>query len=238
MRSKTILAVIAVCAVLCSYSALAVETKKLAAPAAPVIVAVSAVSAPAVQPVQGEVHTTAPAPTAVATPIQVTAADYVEIQLKPQTAKYKMQQFALTLHNKQAAHIDVMQLEVLNGMDEQSYLQIQQTQSQAKRRMAGGLLRGVTGLATSFVPYAGMGSYAAYQALGAGNQAMNVAANMVENSAGAANVAGRIIQRANNILVSPNQDFQCLVAVPENQAPVVKVIFKDLQTNQIFELQK
>jgi len=168
----------------------------------------------------------------------LTAADYLEIQFKPVESKNKYQQYSLSLNNKQAKHLEVMQVEVVNGLSEEAYVQIQQQKSQAKRQIAGGLLRGLTGVATSFVPYAGIGSVAAYHAIGAGSYAVSNVADAIQNTPGSANYTGRVVQRAANIMISPNQQFQCLAVVPEKQAPIVKVIFKDLQSNQIYDLQK
>ncbi len=61
---------------------------------------------------------------------------------------------------------------------------------------------------------------------------------MIENTPGTTDYTGRIVQRASNIFISPKQQFQCLAVVPEAQHPQVKVIFKDMQNNQIFDLQK
>jgi hypothetical protein len=184
--------------------------------------------------ITGTVQATQAAP-AVAT---INPADYLDILVKAGDAKPKFQEFSVTVNNKQAKHIELLQLEVTNGVSEQAYLQIQQSSSQAKRKLAGGLLRGITGVATSFVPYAGIGSMAAYQAIGAGNTAVNAAANMIQDSSGAMQYSGKVVQRVGNILISPNQQFQCLAVVPEKQQPIVKIIFKDLQSNQIYDLQK
>jgi hypothetical protein len=46
------------------------------------------------------------------------------------------------------------------------------------------------------------------------------------------------VQHANNIFLSPNQPFQCMAVTPDKQPPVVKVVFKDLESNQIFDMQK
>ncbi|MEB3287202.1 MAG: hypothetical protein VKJ04_06830 [Vampirovibrionales bacterium] len=176
--------------------------------------------------------------TTVTTPAPQVAADYLDIAFKPLESKYKMQQFELTLQNKQPKHIELLQVEVVNGLSEQTYAQIQQEKAASKRRLAGGVLRGLTSVATSFVPYAGLGSVAAYQGIYAGSQAAMATASAIENTGGdAGSYTGRITQRASNVFISPKQSFQCLAVVPEQQSPVVKVIFKDLQTNQIFELQ-
>lgn len=188
--------------------------------------------------------TTAPSQTitgavqAVQPAAALTAADYLDIQYQPVESKNKYKQYNLSLNNKQAKHLEVLQVEVVNGLSEQAYVQIQQQKSQAKRQIAGGLLRGLTGVATSFVPYAGIGSVAAYHAIGAGSYAVSNVADAIQNTPGSVNYTGRVVQRASNIMISPNQQFQCLAVVPEKETPVVKVIFKDLQSNQIYDLQK
>ncbi|HEY9685499.1 MAG TPA: hypothetical protein V6C52_00840 [Coleofasciculaceae cyanobacterium] len=195
-----------------------------------------AAPAPAV-PLTGTVQTMQ-MPQPAAPQMAMTAADYLDVQLQPGNSKHRLQEFTVRLQNKQPKHIEVLQMEVLNGMTEQAYLQFQQQKSQAKARVAGGMLRGLTGVATSFIPYAGIGSMAAYHAIGAGTNAAYAMANVVENTGGQVDYSGRIVQRIGNLMISPNQQFQCLAVVPEHQQPQVKVIFKDLQTNQIFELQK
>lgn len=175
---------------------------------------------------------------AVAPVAALTAADYLDIQLKVGNSKHKMQEYTIVINNKQPKHIELLQIDVPNGLTEQAYLQIQQQKAQTGRRVAGGMLRGLTSVATSFVPYAGLGSMAAYHAIGAGSNVLYNTANVIESTAGSTNYAGRIIQRANNIMVSPNQNFQCMAVTADKQQPIVKVIFKDLQTNQIYDLQK
>jgi hypothetical protein len=214
------------------------------APAAPVVTAQPQAAPQVAQPAQsltGTVQVTQPAPAPAAPALS--AADYLDIQAAPGQGKSHMKEYTLTLNNKQARHIEVIQLDVQNGMSEQDYVQMQQAQAQAKRHVAGGMLRGLGGLASiasGFVPYAGgVGSMYALQAMNAGTSAMYQAGNMVESTGGdAVNYTGRVVQHANNIIISPSQQFTCLAVVPENQQPSVKVIFKDLQTNQIYELQK
>lgn len=190
--------------------------------------------------IEGQVQMSQQAPAQQqAESVALTATDYLDIQLQPGTAKHDFQEFTLVLNNKQPHHVEILQLEVMNGIDEQSYAMMQQEKSRAKKRLAGGLLRGVTSVATSFVPYAGLGSVAAYQAVGIGSQAAYAAANVVENTGGGGvNYSGRVVQRAGNIFIAPSQPFQCLALVPENQKPMIKIIFKDLQTNQIFDLNR
>jgi hypothetical protein len=181
----------------------------------------------------GAVQTVQAAPVAA-----LTAADYLEIQYTPGNSKVKLQEYNIVINNKQPKHIELLQVEVLNGVAEQTYLQLQQQKSQASRRLAGGMLRGLTSVATSFVPYAGIGSIAAYQAINAGTNVAYNTANVIESTSGSVDYSGRIVQKANNILISPKQAFQCLAVTPDKQQPVVKIVFKDLESNQIFDLQK
>lgn len=171
-----------------------------------------------------------------------TAADYLDVQTQAGDAKHKYQQFQVTLHNKLPKHIEVLQMEVTNGLSEQAYAQMEQERAQAKRRATGGVLRGLGGLASiasGFIPYAGTGGYVAAHAISAGSSVAYQASNMVDSTTPTGTAAsGRVVQRANNIFIAPNQQFQCLAVVPEKTAPAIRIVFKDLQTNQIFDLQK
>jgi hypothetical protein len=184
-------------------------------------------------PLTGTVQAVQAAPTTA-----LSAADYLDVQYTPGNSKHHMQQYTVVLNNKQDKHLQVLQLEVVNGISEQAYQQAQQQHAQASRRLAGGMLRGLTSVATSFVPYAGMGSIAAYQAVGVGSNALYNTANVIENSQGSVDYTTRIVQRANDIFISPKQSFQCLAVTPDKQPPVIKIVFKDLQSNQIYDLQK
>lgn len=233
--NQAVLTVLLSTAILTS-AALAEDTAAPATtPAQPAAAAANttATATPSTGTITGTVQAVQPVPAAA-----LTAADYLDIQLKPLDAKHKFKQYSLSLNNKQAKHLEVLQVEVVNGISEEAYVQVQQQKSQARRQMAGGLLRGLTGVATSFVPYAGLGSMAAYQAIGASSYAVSNVADAIQNTSGSVNYTGRVMQRGSNIMISPNQQFQCLAVVPEKETPVVKVIFKDLQSNQIYDLQK
>lgn len=178
------------------------------------------------------------------TPAALTAADYLDLQVKPLDGQASLKQFAVSINNKQPHHLQVLQLEVVNGLSEQAYMMAQQEKAQAKARKAGGLLRGlgaVAGVASGFIPYAGgYGGWIASEAVGAGSSLAYNAASIAEGAQGAGVVdySGRVVQHADNIYLSPNQSFNCLAVVPQSQQPLVKVIFKDLESNQIFDLQK
>lgn len=237
MRIRSVFAILSLVGFLALSQAFAEEA---AAPAA--AENSPAPSSPAPESISGQVQVTQQ-PAATTAEASLTAADYLEIQTKPGESKNRLRHHTITINNKLARHIEILQVEIVNGLSEDAYAQAQLTQaqkSQAKRRVAGGLLRGVTGIATSFVPYAGVGSYAAYQAIGAGTYAANSAADAIANAQ--PNMPGytgeRIVQRAGNILISPKQQYHCTAVVPEAQQPQVKIIFKDLQSNQIFDIQK
>lgn len=188
------------------------------------------------QTVTGQIQVVQPA--AITPAATLSAADYLDIKATAGDEKSNIRQYTLNLQNKQAKHIEILQLEVVNGITEQAFAQMQQEKSRARRQLAGGMLRGLTSVATSFIPYAGIGSMAAYHGIAAGATAMNAVADTVQNASGTTDYTGKVVQRASNIIITPNQNFNCLALVPGGQAPVVKVIFKDLQTNQIFDIQK
>jgi hypothetical protein len=237
MRLKSVYSGLFAVSVLASLNAFAADpaANPAAAPATDTTPAAQLTepSLPEASSITGTVQTVQATPAAT-----LTAADYLDVQYKPGNSKAKMQEYNITINNKQPKHVELLQLEVTNGVDEQTYVQLQQQKSQTSRRLAGGMLRGLTGVASSFIPYAGVGSVAAYQAIGAGTNVLYNTANVIENTGGSADYSGHVVQRANNIMISPNQQFQCLAVTPNKQQPVVKIVFKDLESNQIYDLQK
>jgi hypothetical protein len=236
VSNKTLLQTLILVSILACLTSYAAETNTPAQPAAspnPVLVEPSAANAASLTGTVQQVVQPAIAPAAT-----LTASDYLDIQYKPGNNKHKMQEYTVVLNNKQPKHLEVLQLEVVNGLSEQAYMMAQQQKAQTSRRLAGGMLRGLTSVATSFVPYAGIGSMAAYQAIGVGSNAIYNTANLIENTSGSVDYTSRIVQHANNIFLSPNQPFQCMAVTPDKQPPVVKVVFKDLESNQIFDMQK
>jgi hypothetical protein len=148
--------------------------------------------------------------------------------------KYKAVQYTLT--NRHKGYIEVLQGEVLNAVEE-SVAAVQAVKSSnSKKRVGGALLRGVAG-GMSFIPVVGIGtayaSSAAHQVAGAAAHAADVSAN---NSMAA--TTGRYNKRISGVLISPNETYSFTALVPKNESPKVKVVFKDVKTNEIYDVRK
>jgi hypothetical protein len=141
---------------------------------------------------------------------------------------------ALTLTNQTPDYLEVLQVEVINALDPQAVANEEAMASQRKRALGAGLLR----IAASAIPYAGYGSWGAYQAAAIGSNVISQSASMVGNSGptGGGVMAG-YQQRVNNVLVMPKDKMQFQALVPKGQPAQLRVTFKNVQTNQIFSYQ-
>ncbi len=191
-------------------------------------------------------ETSAEAPSSEASPTltgqvstTVMGVDYFQIAKDPTPMKEyserKYQAVTITLQNKQAAHVELLQGEVSNALDE-TLLAQEKAQSKARgMKMAGFALRGA-----SVVPGLGMmgvGSYSTALALAHTQNALSHASYIVDNTpTGGQAISGKYVQRFSNIIIPPNQTFTFKALVPKDTSPAVKLIFKDLKTNQIFDI--
>jgi hypothetical protein len=157
----------------------------------------------------------------------------------PQGAKLSKQHkvVVITLKNTTAGHLEVLQAEVLNGVDEQVIAANKANQSNNARKAGSAFLRlGQAGM--SFIPYAGVGMGGLY-ALNAANAASNVAQSALGSggNSGAATTSGQYNKRLNNVFISPNESYQFKVIIPKKENAFFKVVFRDLTTNQILNYQ-
>jgi hypothetical protein len=157
----------------------------------------------------------------------------------PQGAKLSKQHkvIVITLKNTTAAHLEVLQAEVLNGVDEQVITANKANQSSNAKKAGSAFLRlGQAGM--SFIPYAGVGVGGLY-ALSAANHVAGTAANVMDASGhgGAGASSGQYNKRLNNVFISPNESYQFKVIIPKKETPFFKVVFRDLTTNQILNYQ-
>lgn len=189
----------------------------------------------------------APNPTENATPVSVTAPapkrpeEMLNATTEEDTSAKKLSKdhkaIKITLKNTLSAHIEVLQAEVINGVDEQVIANMTQEKKATGRRMGSALLRvGQTGL--SFVPYAGVGMGGLY-ALSAANHVVGGAAQVMDASAanGGAATTGQYVKRLNNVYISPNESYTFKAIIPKKDKAFFRVVFKDLTTNQIFNYQ-
>jgi hypothetical protein len=199
---------------------------------------------PAAQPVAAA--TTSPATlegqvTTTTAATELKAADILDVSRQDtDTAGHSQKKYravSITLKNKQSDHhIEIVQAEISNALDETTIAQQEQQASQRKKAFASGLMR-VASAATSFVPYAGYASYAGYAALAGTTSALNQASYAVQSMPdGGLQISNQFVKKVNNVVVSPNQTFTFKVMVPAGTDPQMKVIFKDLESGRILEI--
>ncbi len=224
------------------------ETTAPAQPAATALVTTPAVPAATEAAPQGnsaivgQVTATAPAETTAAQ-AALSATDYLKINNQEADlgnhSKKKYHAVSITLKNNQGVHLEVLQGEVVNGLDETVIAQQEQQSREKKKSAAGFLMRTVAaapGIGLSFAGVGGMG-YQGVAALARTSQALNAASSVVSNvPAGTAEISGQFVKKLNNVIISPNQTFTFKTLLPAGSDPQLKLIFKNLQTNQVMEL--
>lgn len=163
------------------------------------------------------------------------SATQVSAELKGSLSK-KYHAFTYTLKNTHQAHIEILQGEVVNGVDETVVAAQELQERNQKNKIGGALLRGVAG-GLSFIPYAGVaGVYAGMAA----NHATSAAANVMDAAGNNSVVAtqGRFIRKFNTVVISPNQTYSFTTLVPKSEKPQFKLVFKDLKSNEIYDIQE
>ncbi len=152
-------------------------------------------------------------------------------------SKRKYKAMAITLTNTTPVHIEVLSGEVVNALSEQQ-LAHEKAKAKSRRRgfgrFASGMLSaaayvpGVGGLATM-----GRGGVIAAQAAGAANYAVTQTSQLDNGNIG---ITGQYVQRFNQVVLSPNQSFTFSVVLPKEDTPNMRMVFKNLETNQILDL--
>ncbi len=185
-----------------------------------------------------------PAPEAVnmmnvATPAAALAArDYLSISTEPVQGKGGYQAVRYTIKNLQPNHLQIISGEVLNSVDEVAAANRELQQANTRKKVAGGVLRGLSAL-----PFAGGFGYAsvgAYRAAAVGTHLANAAATTMDNTAegNVLNVEGRFIRNLNSVVINPNETYTFSSLILNGETPRIKLVFKNLETNQIFDLQQ
>ncbi len=145
-------------------------------------------------------------------------------------SKRKYKAVAITLTNATPVHVELMSGEVINALNEQQ-LASEKAQKKGFGRSMRGLGLGLAGAATSFVP--GVGGYAAHRSVSAASS-VNNQVNRFNDS----NVmpTGQYTQRLGQMVLQPNQSVTFNVVLPKGQTPNMRMVFKNLETNQILDL--
>jgi hypothetical protein len=79
----------------------------------------------------------------------------------------------------------------------------------------------------------------AFRALSMGQNAIGVASTAINQTPqGNLQITGKYIQRFNEVVLGQNQSFSFDVVMPKQQTPNLRLVFKNLETNQILDFTK
>lgn len=154
-------------------------------------------------------------------------------------SKRKFEAHTITLTNTQPYYIEILNAQVTNALNEQ---QLAAEKAKSKRRGFGlarlassaigtaAYIPGVGGLATM-----GAGGLAVAQAANAAG-AITYQVSQMDN--GHVGITGTYVQRFNDVVLGPNQQFTFEVVTPKKTSPDLRMVFKNLETNQILDIQE
>jgi hypothetical protein len=172
------------------------------------------------------------------------AADaYWTVATQPQKLKdysdRKFDAFTVTLTNTQPYHVQILQGEVANALNEQQLV----AEKSNKSGSGGGRILGnlALGAASTGLHFAGLGagSMGAFRALSLGQNAIAATSTAINHTPqGNLQITGKYIQRFNEVVLGQNQSFSFDVVMPKNQTPNLRLVFKNLETNQILDFAK
>lgn len=178
----------------------------------------------------------------VAVPTQGSA--YWTVSTQPQKLKEysdrKFDAYTVTITNTQPFHVQVLQGEVANALNEQ---QLVAEKSNKGGGFNGGRILGNVGLAAAStgLHFAGIGagSMGAFRALSLGQNAIAATSTAINHTPqGNLQITGKYIQRFNEVVLGQNQSFSFDVVMPKDQTPNLRLVFKNLETNQILDFAK
>lgn len=158
--------------------------------------------------------------------------------------KKKYDAYQIVLNNNSPHHIELLQAQVTNGLDEQFLATEKAQEKKKKKRGFGAMMKAASigaGVAGHFVPYGGAGSWAAHTAINQSSYVANSAGNAALYSANADGnvvVTGQYVKQVNNVVVTPGNKMSFQVVVPKGSTPSLAFIVKDLTTNQIVDVKQ
>lgn len=172
--------------------------------------------------------------------------EYIDIQkttaeLREYSGK-KYDAYQVIVNNNSPHHVELLQAQVTNGLDEQYLAHEKAEEKQKKKRGFGAALKAASigaSVAGHFVPYGGTGAWAAHTAINQSSYVANSAGNAALYSANADGnvvVTGQYVKQFNNVLVTPGNKMSFQVVVPKGNTPNLAFIVKDLATNQIVDI--
>ncbi|MDH4379269.1 MAG: hypothetical protein QE263_05135 [Vampirovibrionales bacterium] len=167
---------------------------------------------------------------------------YWTVATQPQKLKdysdRKFDAYTITLTNTQPFHVQILQGEVANALNEQQLVAEKSKGGSGGGRILGNLALGAASTGMHFAGL-GAGSMGAFRALSMGQNAIGVASNAINHTPqGNFQITGKYIQRFNEVVLGQNQSFTFDVVMPKDQNPNLRLVFKNLETNQILDFAK
>jgi hypothetical protein len=193
--------------------------------------------------IKGQIQTLAAPLQATVNPAQVPTTPesyfhtgFVEMPIENGDISSKYKAYRVEIKNMQPYHLQVVMGEVLNGVDEAIAANQALESSNKRKRGFGALMRGLSAVPVLGAYGHGYGSYGAYQAAAIASNTVGVAASIAENSqSGAATISGRYTRNFRDVVINPNETYSIVTLVPKEANPQIKVVFRNLETNQILD---
>lgn len=162
--------------------------------------------------------------------------DYFRVTLKDaawegHSRRSKFRAVAVALQNTRPVPLEIMQAEVINGLDEQQVSEGKIRAQELKQQAMNFLMRG-SGMVSGF-GVIGANNYGASAAMSP-VPAMNFA-NRTQAAAAPAEtaVSSRFISQFEHVTVNPHQVYRFNTLVPVGTEPLLRMTFRDLKTGQV-----
>ena len=224
--------------------ALASDTMTPLSPAASVMTVAPAAQppAPTLTTTTSVITTTETASSVSVTPPPTVGSAYWTVATQPQKLKEysdrRFDAYTITITNTQPYHVQILQGEVANALNEQQLVAEKSKGGSGGGRILGNLALGAASTGLHFAGI-GAGSMGAFRALSLGQNAIAATSTAINHTPqGNLQITGKFIQRFNEVVLGQNQSFSFDVVMPKNQTPNLRLVFKNLETNQILDFTK
>lgn len=166
----------------------------------------------------------------------ITPKDMLTLSQEAVAGRGQYQGVRYTLKNTQNAHFQVIHAEVVNAVDETVAANEELQNANRRKRIAGGFLKGLSSL--PFSTGLGYSSYGAFRAAATASQVAQSAGDAMQSAASnnVASLEGRFVRQFDGVIISPQQTWSFNTLVAPNTKPQLKLVFKNLETNQIYDI--
>lgn len=144
---------------------------------------------------------------------------------------YKVVQYILT--NKHDRHIEILQGEVLNAVD-MNVAMMQLYQEQSRRQTRGNLVWRAIGAVSSRLPLPIETGIDIAENVADG---VSISSNMADSQDLASSMS-RYNKTIPRVILSPGESYILRALVPKSDTPRVKLVFKDIKTNDVYDIRQ